>query len=39
MTFTFEEFCKRMQAEIFKYLPKEYTDSSRGKACGFRLSI
>lgn len=26
MTFTFEEFCKRMQAEIFKYLPKEYTD-------------
>lgn len=27
MTFTFEEFCVRMQTEIFKYLPNDYTDS------------
>lgn len=26
MTFTFEEFCKRMQAEIIKYLPGDYKD-------------
>lgn len=26
MTFTFEEFCKRMQAEIIKYLPDDYKD-------------
>lgn len=27
MTFTFEEFCKRMQAEILNYLPDGYKDS------------
>lgn len=26
MTFTFEEFCKRMQAEIIKYLPNDCKD-------------
>lgn len=26
MTFTFEEFCKRMQAETIKYLPDDYKD-------------